>query len=372
VNALLVLRPDASSRFGGDAALARGMAKALSGLGVSAHVVESAQPDARGYDVAHVFGVFEPDIAAGQIKACRAGGAAIALSPIWLDLTEVQGVAREFERVLRRARTRARAIRALERLRATDPERQLPRRERVARSRRTRLQADLLRAADALIPNGAIEARECAVKLGAHDVPFVIARIPPARAAFAWAAARDGVLCVGRIETRKNQALLALALREDPIDLECVGEPYDERYAALCERWAGRRTRFPGRLDDEAVKRRFERAAVHALVSWGETAGMASLEAALAGAQLVVGDRGAELEYFGVDAEYADPSDPDSIRAAIFRALQRPARAPDDALDRRVRRLTWRLAAERTLRAYGVALERHAKANASLQPSPKQ
>jgi len=43
------------------------------------------------------------------------------------------------------------------------------------------------------------------------------------------------------------------------------------------------------------------------------------------GNPLVVGDRGAEFEYFGDDAEYADPADPDSIAAAGTPA---PARQP--------------------------------------------
>ena len=104
------------------------------------------------------------------------------------------------------------------------------------------------------------------------------------------------------------------------------------------------------------------RCEVHALVSWCETAGIATLEAAAAGAKIVVADRGAEVEYFGDDAEYADPADPDSIRAAVLRALARPPRYRADTLDERIRRRTWQYGAQETLRAYQIALGRHPRA----------
>lgn len=360
MNALIVLRPDATSHHGGDAMLARSTAQALAALGVRATVVESASPDARGYDIVHLIGIFEPETAQRQVAACDRCGARIAISPIWMDLTEVEGLARECERILRTAAFARWARGRLGRARQRGAGKYLGRRTARRLERRSKVQSELLCRADVLVPNGAVEARECALKLGAGAVPFVIAPIcAPSHLAVPATGVRHGVLCVGRIETRKNQALLAFALRDDPIDITCVGDPYDPDYFRLCRRWAGKRTRFAGRLPDAAVNELFAGAAVHAMPSWCETAGIASLQGAMAGAQVVVGDRGSEIEYFGDDAEYADPADPESIRAAVLRALRRPPRAPGDSLDRRVRALTWQLAAERTKQAYEIALGSH-------------
>ena len=358
MNALIVLRPDASTRHGGDVVLARNIAQALAAIGVAAKVEMTADPDARGYDVAHVFGVFEPEVAQRQFAACRQARVPLAVTPIWMDVREIHGLARACERALRGTRRAARARKTLAALRAQPADRHLGRRDERRIEEAERLQAQLLQSADVLVPNGAIEARECSIKLDVHNVPLVIAQIPASRGDYVWSAVRRGVVCVGRVETRKNQALLAFALRDDPIDVSCIGDAYDRLYFDNCKRWAGPRTRFFGLLPDEEVARHLASAAVHAMPSWNETAGVASLDAALAGAQLVVGDRGSEVEYFGDDAEYADPSDPDSIRTAVIRAFRRPPRRRGDSLDVRVRTITWQLAAERTKEAYEIALSR--------------
>ncbi|MBV8204520.1 MAG: hypothetical protein JO195_05785, partial [Candidatus Eremiobacteraeota bacterium] len=54
---LFVVRPDASTRFGGDTVLARDNFAAVKGLGLDADMVETDRPDPSGYDVAHVFNV---------------------------------------------------------------------------------------------------------------------------------------------------------------------------------------------------------------------------------------------------------------------------------------------------------------------------
>jgi glycosyltransferase involved in cell wall biosynthesis len=137
--------------------------------------------------------------------------------------------------------------------------------------------------------------------------------------------------------------------------VDVVGAAYNPELIEAGKRLCGR-ANFHGSLPRSDLLRLLGRAEVHALVSWTETAGIASIEAAIAGAKLVVGDRGAEIEYFGEDAEYADPADPESIKAAVLRARQRPKRRRGDSLDRRMRALTWRRCAERTLAAYELAL----------------
>jgi glycosyltransferase involved in cell wall biosynthesis len=357
LRALLVLRPDASSHYGGDTRLAYELLAALRAIGVDADAVESDDPGCSGYDVAHVFNVGQPEVSARQFDACDRAHVPVALSPVWLDVRELFGRGRAFERLLVRERSAQRAERGAESLRLADNSRLLGWRERVRLDRREHAQAALLRRARVLMPNGAIEARDCMVRLGARDVPMVIVPIAASlEPAGSWTDERAGVSLIGRVETRKNQIATLFGLRDESMPIDVVGLVEDAGLADACRRWCPR-ARFHGRIERAEMLSLLGRSAVHVLASWSETAGIASLEAAAAGARIVVGDRGAECEYFGDDADYADPADPRSIRDAVLRALARPRRVRGDSLDRRIRRLTWEFAARETERAYRVAVE---------------
>ena len=366
MKALLVVRPNAFVVHGGDVVHAQRAATALRALGVVADLVATDTPDPRGYDVAHVFGVFEPDTARRQIAAVRAHRVPLVLSPIWLDLRELFALAPRVERALA-ARDAASAERRFTRL--TREASRLPWRGRVARhaDRRLAAQRGLVLAADVLLPASDVEARLYAGVLQAERVPVVVAPlgVDDDRFVVDPPAARAGVLCAGRIESKKNQAALLYALRGIDVDVTIVGASHDARYLALCKRWATPRTRFLQHVEHDALRSLMAGAAVHAHPSWLETPGLASLEAAAAGARVVTGNRGCEREYFGPEADYADPADPQSIRAAVLRALARGPREPDDALSRRLRGFTWRRHAEATRDAYERARAAH---GATVQP----
>jgi glycosyltransferase involved in cell wall biosynthesis len=353
---LLVLRSDGTSRYGGDTRLARETLGALRTIGVDADLVETETPDPSGRDIVHIFNVGEPSKCELQMDACDAAAVPYVLSPIWLDLREFWGRGKAFEQTLKSTKNAADAEAKLCRLRTADNERLIGRFERSCMDRDLRTQHDLLRRARVLLPSSATEARDCMVRLGVRDVPMVVvpiaANLEPESA---WQNERFGIVSVGRVETRKNQLTTLFGLRADDIPIDVIGLTIDRELVDSGLRWCPR-AHFHGRLPREDVVQILGRAAIHAMPSWCETAGIASLEAAAAGAQIVVGDRGAEYEYFGEDAEYADPADPESIRSAVLRAVARPPRSRGDALDRRIRKITWRFSAEETLRAYRMAL----------------
>jgi glycosyltransferase involved in cell wall biosynthesis len=354
------MRPDASTRFGGDTVLARDNFAAVKALGVEADFVETDQPDPRGYDLAHVFNVGQPDVCKRQMDACEESGVPVALSPVWLDLREYFGRGHAYEKLFLNAGDVGSVGPKLRRLREQkDLNSFFDARQRRDLETRLEQQAALLRRARVLLPNSAIEARDCLVQLGVRNVPIVTvligADLEPARY---WQDERAGLMSVGRVETRKNQSLLCYALRDDnDLELNIVGASFNPGLVQVCLKLRPA-TRFHGKVPREPMLEMLGRCEVHALVSWCETAGIATLEAAAAGAKIVVADRGAEVEYFGEDAEYADPADPESIRAAVLRALARPRRSRGDSLDQRLRRLTWRQGAQDTLRAYHIALSR--------------
>jgi glycosyltransferase involved in cell wall biosynthesis len=362
MRALLVMRPDAYDRFGGDTTLVVETARALRALGVEADVVAALTPDPRGYDVAHVFNATQPDVCGPQVDACLSSGTPVALSTVWLDLLEFAGRGCYYHELAKKARDPQALERRFTAMRSRAPESFLSGKERARLVRVRNDQTMILRRVHVLLPNSALEARDCMTKLGVRDVPFVI--VPAGAsldAAASWKERRNGILSVGRLEPRKNQTMSALALRELPDDLTFVGAAHDSYPVDALRSWAPR-ARFTGRVSDEERTRLFGSALVHVLASWIETVGLASIEAAAGGAQLVVSDRGPEIEYFGGDVEYADPADPESIRAAVQRAIARPARRQGDALDLRIRSLTWERAAAATLQGYELAIARAKRA----------
>ncbi|BDE07550.1 hypothetical protein WPS_28260 [Vulcanimicrobium alpinum] len=350
---LLVVRPDAAEKLGGDVVVAGYAHDALRALGVDADLIASTQPDLRGYDVAHVFGIFEPAFARPQIDAVRRFGTPLVVSPIWWDRTALFVASPRVERAL--ARDARAATRAIARVR--ERERALVAAPGSGALRRLREQSALLAAADAVVAASEVEAFACSTGLGVTEPSYFIAHyaVEFADDDGAARAARAGVACIGRLESLKNQAVVLFALRDLDVDVTLVGRAYDERYAALCRRWATPRTRFVDRLAAEELRALFARSAVHVLASWGDLPGLVSLEAASLGARVIAGARGSEREYLGSEASYVDPLDVDGIRRAVVRALEAPPRPSGDALDRRLRARTWRRHAETLLDAYAHA-----------------
>ncbi len=132
------------------------------------------------------------------------------------------------------------------------------------------------------------------------------------------------VLFVGRIEPRKNPLGVVRAARKLGYPLVVVGEapPQHEAYERQCRREGGDRVVWLEGLDhhDPLLISTYAAARVFALCSWFETPGLAALEAALAGAAVVVTPHGSTRSYFGDRAAYARPWRVDEIAAAITRA----------------------------------------------------
>ncbi|HTX59653.1 MAG TPA: glycosyltransferase family 4 protein [Verrucomicrobiae bacterium] len=355
MRALLIVRPSVHERGGGDMVQALYTKRGLEAAGVEANVVSTLEPVTHGYDVAHVFGVFDPEVCAPQMAACKRAGIPVALSPIWYDLYEYYGRSRAAERIL--AGPQRRIERELARLQVASPDTLLRRNERRKYAKRVEWQTALMREAGVLLPNSAIEAHALSRRLRLHDRPIVVvhnAFDPPS--AIERGGARSGVVCVARIEEVKNQAMLLYALQGLDADVTLVGLAHQPHYSKLCRRFVTPRVHFAGVLPHAEVFALLARSAVHVLPSYRETPGIVSLEAAAAGARVIVSNDGTEREYFGELADYVDPLDPRGIRCAVERALALPPREPGDELDRRIAAFTARNVGERTLAGYRIAL----------------
>jgi 2-polyprenyl-3-methyl-5-hydroxy-6-metoxy-1,4-benzoquinol methylase/glycosyltransferase involved in cell wall biosynthesis len=168
---------------------------------------------------------------------------------------------------------------------------------------------------------------------------------------------RDFVLCAARIEPFKNQLMLIWALRDSNIPLVLAGKVSDSEYGALCERWSGKNVHFVGELAPDLLASAYAAARVHAMPSWAETPGLTSMEAALAGCAIVVGNQGAEREYFGEFAYYCNPADIDSVREAVLAAWEDRDVARRKAFREYIlKRYTWSETARVTAEAYEQVL----------------
>jgi glycosyltransferase involved in cell wall biosynthesis len=355
VRALFVVRPSVYERGGGDMTQALFTKRGLEEAGVEVDVVASLEPDARGYDIAHVFGVFDPEIAEPQMAACKRAGVPIALSPIWWDLYDFFGHSRACNEIL--SGPERRIEERLEKLKRTEPEKLLRRNETRKYRDRIALQVALMRAADVLLPNSNIDAHHYFHQLRLEDRPTVVVYNPvDVPTPHPPAAPRAGIVCAARIEEKKNQAMLLYALRDLDVEITLIGGSHQPVYMEICKRWIGPNVRVLGNVEHAEALRIMARSALHVLPSWAEIPGISSLEAAAAGARVIVSNNGTECEYFGELADYVDPEDPRGMRRAVERALALPPRQPGDALYQRLEAFSVARVAERTLDGYRLVL----------------
>ncbi|MGE3181611.1 MAG: glycosyltransferase family 4 protein [Phycisphaerae bacterium] len=359
---LWCVRRDLTAHPGGDTTQIIKTAEAVRSLGTQVDISEDMRPHLEGYDLAHLFHLdrlWENEYHARRLVAARVP---FVLSTIWWPASEFDASAREglqgalartfgsgtyaSLRVVQRAAMHALQSRSL----------------RFAHSRLLHFRNAaryLLEHASVILPNSVAEQIEIERAFGMAPACVVVPNAADG-AIFAMpengGMTREGVLCVGRIEPRKNQLNLIRAVRDSEISLTLVGPVgrFNQRYADRCRAEAGTNVRFLGSQDATGLRKLYQAARVHACVSWYETPGLASMEAALCGCELVVTPGGCTREYFDGHAEFAEPGAPASIRRAIENAMSRSSAAQ---LAARIREdYSWEAAARATVRAYEEAL----------------
>lgn len=139
---------------------------------------------------------------------------------------------------------------------------------------------------------------------------------------------KDFVLTVGRIEPRKNQLNLIRALKGSQLTLVIIGDPvsHHQDYYNRCREEAGGNVHFLGSFSPASAELLSATAAckVFVLATWFETPGLAALEAALAGARIVITSQGSTKEYFKDFVDYVNPASVCDIRKKIDQAFKRP------------------------------------------------
>jgi glycosyltransferase involved in cell wall biosynthesis len=149
------------------------------------------------------------------------------------------------------------------------------------------------------------------------------------------------------------------ALKNEKFPVVFIGSPVSgyEDYFQQCKREAGSNIHFLGGLSPESglLKSAYAACRVFLLASWLETPGLAALEAALAGAPIVITKEGATREYFGDDAGYVSPNNLDEIRS-VTQEYYEQGRKPNLSV-RVAENYSWEKTAKQTLEAYQTVLD---------------
>ncbi len=375
---LFLVRRNLEQHPGGDTTQILRTAAALRALGAHVDLSGHPRPTLAGYDVIHLFHLDRIWENFPHCRRIRAAGRPAVLSPIYWPPDEFDRSGRAGLQgwlARRLGSRRYENVRLLERFMLHAAQERTWGVLCTARWDFNAAVRFLLETVAVLLPNSDAERRVIAGRFGVERPALVVPNAadpelfrppvgePPARA---------GVLCVGRLEPRKNQLRLIEALRGSGIPLTLVGQAgrFNRGYARKCRAAADGTVRFVSHQSPEGLRALYRAARVHACVSWYETPGLASLEAALCGCAIVVTPGGSTREYFREQAWYCDPADPASIRAAIERASA--STAPAALAARLAEECTWQAAARQTYAAYRLALQSGCGAAARANPNPPE
>jgi glycosyltransferase involved in cell wall biosynthesis len=216
----------------------------------------------------------------------------------------------------------------------------------------------VLRHAALILPNSASEYQRV---MDTYSQPCKYNVIPNGidPALFEYQAGQDRdknlVLCVARVEGIKNQLNLIKALNNSKFNLLIIGShaPNQAAYYKQCRDMAAANITFIDHVAQTKLLGYYRQAKVHILPSWFETTGLSSIEAAAMGCNIVITDKGDTREYFGDDAFYCEPGQPQNILATVEAASK--ASFNEKLRQRILKQFTWKQAALKTYQAYQLA-----------------
>lgn len=353
---LLRIRSDVEQFPGGDHVHLLKIKRGLEQLGIECAVSPGLTPIPADVDVVHLFNLTRIHETYLQFQEARERGIPVALTPIWHSMLEMR---RFYARLYKLPLFPIWTYQAAKELHYARRSRQSlfwP----AALSYR-RLQREVVAGADVVLPNSRAELdilqRELGVQAGRTViVPPAFDKIPSPEIA---AGSRRDVLCVGRIEPRKNQLAVIRAFKSlgrtgDRLliygSLNHSHPKYARDFQAeLAAGWVEHR----GHVPLEELSRAYSKARGVVLASYFETCGFAVMEALAGGAHACVSDTPYTRDFYGGHAVYCDPFSETSIRDAIATMLAKPETNYDELLSQ----YSWERAADTTRLAYGYLTE---------------
>jgi glycosyltransferase involved in cell wall biosynthesis len=338
-HALLLTHGPETAAKGGPSTRVRGIVEHLRARGCDVEAAHGAAAAADRFDVVHVFNSWPPDSALATLVAAKRSGAKVVFSPIALDLSDWPLFHPFLERLLASSPARDALRATLASIRAaTKPRRYgaggaVPVEPFPGLFEKLRQCCEL---ADRVVLLSryersyleAIGARVDRAEIVQNGVDVErMAGAEPDRFRRAHGLGRY-LLCVGRLEYRKNQALAALAAQAAGATLVCVGAPGDAGYVEQVHALGGRHVRVVDRVDDRAMlASAYAGADALLFPSWTEGAPLAVMEAGAAGTPLVVGELSSERELFADLASYVHPADVERLASIVSSLSANPEHA---------------------------------------------
>ncbi|MBO6621169.1 MAG: glycosyltransferase [Balneola sp.] len=140
---------------------------------------------------------------------------------------------------------------------------------------------------------------------------------------------QDFVLFTGQASApRKNVLSLIKAMHNIDADLVIIGSFNDSEYSKVCLKFAHENPRIHllETMDhnSDLLRSAYAASKVFVLASQFETPGIAAMEAALAGANIVITEAGGTKDYFKEFAHYVSHNSIESIQKGITEALAKP------------------------------------------------
>ena len=318
---------------GGDTTQITKTKEYLEKLGVEVDVSLELNPDVSRYDIVHVFNLMRPQELYLQVKNAKKYGKKVALSTIYGPYEEYEKKARggilqvlnnllsitqiEYLKVI------ARAVLNFEFNKGTVI---------YLLNGHKRLQRKIIKMVDVFLPNSDSEMLRVAKDFKLKNYNYVAVanavdvnkfdyervEISPELEKY-----RDCVLCVSRIEGRKNQLNIIRACKGLPYKFVFIGKAGANfrKYYEACKAEANDHTFFLGQIEHEKLPQFYKLAKVHILASWIETPGLSSLEAGIMHTNVVVTKKGDTEDYFKKFAFYCEPDDLLSIKDAVVKAF---------------------------------------------------
>lgn len=358
---------------GGDLVQIQNTALELRKLGVEVDLHTGLDFNPLEYDLVHIFQLdwtAETNLYARKVKKFHKP---LVLSPIHHNVQEVQKFddlyafgLRKISRFLFKDQHSRDTLKNIYRA-FSNPQKLLPTAKSVLKGLK-KMHQETLSLSDIVLVQTSLEARDL---LSTYGVDFKWKIVPNGVSEFfldskSWENSmenplgiKDYLLCVGRIEPRKNQlsiieavSVLRQELNQD-LRLVFVGKISESRHHSYASLFTQALKENPWIHHVESVPYNemplyYHLAKVGISASWFETTGLTSLEALFCGANAVAtGDRAREC--LGNLAFYCSPDDVSSIKEAIKKAYF----APSPKIPEEMRKLyTWKNAGLETWKAY--------------------
>ncbi len=353
--ALLRIRSDVKDHPGGDYIHLLKTREALERRGISCLLAPGLEPMPAKVDVVHLFNTTRIHETYLQFREAKERGIPVVLTPIWHSVAEMKRFYQKSYRIPWLPIWTYLAIKEFVYARRSRLPTFWP-----ATFRFKELQREVIRGCTSVLPNSRAELRILCDELGVKPRATFI--IPPGSEAIdrtgSPAKERRDILCVGRIEPRKNQLEVARAFRarargkDRLLFYGSVNDSHPRYWKKVKDQLRDGEIEYRGSVPQEEIFAAYAKAKGAILASFFETCGLAAMEAISCGARACVSDTPYTREFYQNTVTYCDPFSTESIARGIDALLAEPHIVPTAHPSN----CSWDEVAQKTMQAYEHAL----------------